>query len=161
MTKNKDFKALVRERMSATGENYTSARSALITQSLLEATAHRSVHADDPELDAALETFRHKTRATFMPGERLLAIPTKRRALVVILLDLLVTFERDRVYTEKQVNAHLEQYHPDFARLRRELIDYGYLDRDPHTGRYWLSTALPTRTGNQAQEAGALEAFLR
>ncbi|MGO1753086.1 DUF2087 domain-containing protein [Brevibacterium aurantiacum] len=162
MTKNKDFKTLVRARMSATGENYTSARSALITQELLEATAQQnSAHPEDPELDTALEAFRHKTRSAFMPGTTLLAIPTKRRALVVILLDLLATFDPDRVYTEPEVNDHLRRFHPDCARLRRELVDYGYLGRDPHTGRYWMNTALPDRRGNQAQEAKDLEAFLR
>ena len=111
--------------------------------------------------EEALEAFRSRTRRSFMRGGVLLSIPTKRRALVVVLLDILVTFDSDRVYTEKEVNAHLGTIHPDFARLRRELIDYRYLERDAHTGEYWVAGSTPRRTGNVAQEVRGLEPHRR
>lgn len=172
MTENKNFKSLIRQRMRETGENYTSARSALLGQRLPASTPAGENHADenppvdanalaDIELDAALEAFRSKTRSIFLRDGRLTSIPTKRRALVVILLDLLATLEPKRSYAEKELNDHLRTFHPDFARLRRELIDYRYLDRDPHTGTYWVTRELPERSGNLHQEAGALESGVR
>ncbi|GAA1619739.1 MULTISPECIES: DUF2087 domain-containing protein [Brevibacterium] len=163
MTKNSDFKSLVRERMAQTGENYTSARAALLSQRLLgpASATNTGPAALDPELAAALDAFRAKTRRTFMPHGRLTAIPMKRRALVVLLLDIRDTVDSDRIYTEKEINEHLKQFHADFARLRRELIDYQYLERNPHTGEYWRTDTLPERRGNISQEAGPLEQLPR
>lgn len=164
MTENKNFKSLVRQRMRETGENYTSARSALLSERLLASSTGGATPADantPPELDAALDAFRAKTRSTFLRDGRLTSIPTKRRALVVVLLDILATLDPARTYVEKELNDHLRSFHADFARLRRELIDYRYLDRDPHTGTYWVAHELPERSGNLHQEAGALEAGAR
>ncbi|WP_181275399.1 DUF2087 domain-containing protein [Brevibacterium oceani] len=144
MTKDKDFKKLVRARMTATGENFTSARAALL----------------DPQIDPRIEQFRTKTLRTFMPAGRITAIPTKRRALVVLLIEVLHAFEPDRTYTEKDVNMILADFHPDFALLRRELIDYRLLERNSGTGHYWLNPNPPVHTGSQAQEMAGLAAFL-
>ena len=39
------------------------------------------------------------------------------------------------MYSEKEVNEILKQYHEDYATLRRELIDMHFLDRKK--GLYW------------------------
>ncbi|MGO1909972.1 MAG: DUF2087 domain-containing protein [Brevibacterium linens] len=157
MTKHKDFKHLVRQRMSSTGENFTSARAALLEGRVHE---HQS-HSESPPTDPTAEAFRAKTVRTFMSDGRLVSIPSKRKALVVILLEILRVFETDRIYREKDVNTILEAFHPDFARLRRELIDYRYLSRDAHTGQYWVNDPLPERSVNLVQETAAFETFLR
>lgn len=162
MTKDKDFKQLVRKRMSSTGENFTTARTALLNDQ-----RHHDERAEDQSSSASTladpkaEAFKAKTLRTFMNGGRLVSIPTKRKALVVILLEMLTAFETGRTYSEKDINTILSEFHPDFARLRRELIDYGYLGRDAHTGQYWVNSPLPARTGNLIQEAAVFEAFLR
>lgn len=157
MTTNKDFKHLVRTRMSATGENFTSARAALLD----DRTQADQSHQASPLNDQKAEAFRAKTLRTFMREGRLVSIPTKRKALVVTLVEILTAFEAGRIYSEKDVNAILSAVHPDFARLRRELIDYRYLDRDAHTGQYWVNSPLPERSGNLIQEAAAFDTFLR
>ena len=127
MTKHKDFKHLVRQRMSATGQNFTSARA-----TLLDAQAHEHRRQSASSLtDPRAEAFRAKTLRTFMSEGRLVAIPAKRKALVVVLLEVLKAFDIDRIYGEKEVNTILSAFHPDFARMRRELIDYRYLGRKP------------------------------
>lgn len=162
MTKDKDFKQLVRKRMSSTGENFTTARTALLNDQ-----RHHDERAEDQSSSASTladpkaEAFKAKTLRTFMNGGRLVSIPTKRKALVAILLEMLTAFETGRTYSEKDINTILSEFHPDFARLRRELIDYGYLGRDAHTGQYWVNSPLPARTGNLIQEAAVFEAFLR
>ena len=157
MTKDKDFKKLVRSRMSATGENFTAARAALLESNPAEVAPESRVAGIDPRI----ERFRTKTLATFMSAGRIHSIPTKRRALVVLLIEVLAAFDADRIYSEKQVNSILAEFHPDFARLRRELIDYRLLDRNSHTGRYWVNPNPPSHTGSQAQEMAGLAVFLR
>ena len=48
-------------------------------------------------------------------------------------------FERDKQYTEKEVNGLLQQWHEwnDPAFLRRELVDGHWLDRTKNGARYW------------------------
>jgi len=46
-------------------------------------------------------------------------------------------FEPGREYSEKEVNALLKAIYPDFATLRRNLIDYGCLDRRSDCSVYW------------------------
>ena len=159
MTKDKDFKKLVRTRMTETGENYTTARSALVAANQGPGSDRDS--RTESVIDPAIARFRAKTLRTFMPDGRLVAVPTKRRALVLILIEVLAALEPDRVYSEKQLGAILSDFHPDFALLRRELIDYRLLERNAHTGEYWVNPNPPTHTGSQAQEMAGLEVFLR
>lgn len=162
MTKDKDFKQLVRKRMSSTGENFTTARTALLNDQ-----RHHDERDEDQSriastlADPKAEAFRSKTLGTFMHDGRLVSIPTKRKALVVILIEMLTAFEAGRTYSEKDINTILGIFHPDFARLRREFVDYGYLGRDAHTGQYWVNSPIPARRGNLIQEAAVFETFLR
>ncbi|MCA9956597.1 MAG: DUF2087 domain-containing protein, partial [Anaerolineales bacterium] len=38
-------------------------------------------------------------------------------------------FEYGVDYPEKEVNARVEQVHPDFAELRRLMVDFGFMTR--------------------------------
>ena len=58
------------------------------------------------------------------------------------ILDYLATrFEPGVVYTEKEVNAVLNRFHTfeDWALLRRELFERGYLNRERDGSTYWLT----------------------
>ncbi|WP_040162209.1 DUF2087 domain-containing protein [Nigerium massiliense] len=125
MTADSDFKKLVRARMAETGETYTSARAAMI--------------ADREQA----ERFRAKTLRSFFRDGRLASIPVKRRARVIVLLELLGAFEPGTDYPEKQVNEILSRVHEDVAYLRRELVDYGFLRRA--NGIYRLADEVPER----------------
>jgi len=65
--------------------------------------------------------------------------PVKRGKQLALLGWLATTFERDRRYTEKEVNAHLNAYHTfgDWALLRRELCDLRLLAREADGSAYW------------------------
>ncbi|MCZ4150164.1 transcriptional regulator, partial [Escherichia coli] len=41
-------------------------------------------------------------------------------------------------YTEKQVNELLGRVYPDYAEIRRYLVDYALLDRKQDGSEYWL-----------------------
>ena len=44
-------------------------------------------------------------------------------------------FEYDRIYTEREVNIIIADFHDDFCTIRRDMISEGLLDRD--TKGYW------------------------
>ncbi len=106
--------------------------------------------------DSADEAYRAKTLRAFFDGHRLRSVPAKRRARVIVLLELLQWFEPGRDYTEVEVNAILRRAHDDVAYLRRELVDYRYLERS--AGIYRVATQPPVRDANEAQEVPAAEA---
>ena len=41
--------------------------------------------------------------------------------------------------SEKQVNGILTQYNEDYATLRRNLVEYGFMRRERGGGDYWLT----------------------
>jgi hypothetical protein len=81
----------------------------------------------------------------FIRGNRLSSIPAARGKRLVVLDHLAGLFEPGRRYTEAEVNRVLSAWHPDYAALRRYLVDEGFLRRadetDPATSRaikrYW------------------------
>lgn len=70
---------------------------------------------------------------------RLPQLPTRQKRWLVVLRWLATRFEPDRRYTEKEVNAILTEAHPDYAMLRRSLIEYGFMRRERGGGDYWLA----------------------
>ncbi len=85
-------------------------------------------HADQPEEI-------RKVLAAFVRDGRLERIPTARSKRLVILDWLAQEFEPGRRYSEAEVNAKLEARHPDYAALRRYLVDEEFLARQG--GEYW------------------------
>lgn len=71
-------------------------------------------------------------------NRRLKQLPPKEKKLQAILRWLITYFEQDRIYDEKQVNEILSRFHEDFAGLRRELVDFGFLDRERDGSTYWV-----------------------
>ena len=57
---------------------------------------------------------------------------------VVILKTIAGQFERDRKYSEKELNGILKDINEDFATIRRYLIESGFLDRTDDGKEYWL-----------------------
>ena len=75
--------------------------------------------------------------ARFFRGSRLVEIPTSRAKRRVVLERLALEFEPGIYYPEPEVNEILGAFHPDYATLRRHLVDEGLLSRE--SGRYWRS----------------------
>lgn len=61
----------------------------------------------------------------------------KEKKKIVILRKVAAQFEKDRQYTEPEINAILKDIWEDFATMRRYLIEYGYLDRTKDGKIYW------------------------
>ena len=85
--------------------------------------------------------------AHFLDGEgRLKTLPAKRKMKLHALAYLAARFEPQKVYTEKEVNALLNQWHTFGvpATLRRGLYDGRFLDRAAFGRSYWLEETQPT-----------------
>ena len=68
---------------------------------------------------------------------RLRTIPSKPSPLLVVLDHLSQSFEPGRTYPEAEVNEILGDFHPDYAALRRYLVENGFMTRED--GFYWRS----------------------
>src|SRR5258705_7761791 len=84
------------------------------------------------------DAYARKVFKTFVDGERITQIPTGEKRQRVILKWLAEKFEFDVKYPEKQVNEILSHHHPDYATLRRDLVDFKFLQREK--GIYWRTT---------------------
>lgn len=88
----------------------------------------------------------------YLSDGRLTKIPSQRKKRAVVLAFLANQFERDRQYTEKDVNATLGAFHDDVSTLRRELIMAKLLDRTSDGRAYW-------RTAHDTAQAPAPNAY--
>ncbi|WP_409341673.1 DUF2087 domain-containing protein [Paenibacillus sp. MBLB4367] len=64
--------------------------------------------------------------------------PRKEKRKIAILRHLIKRFEINRTYTEKEVNAVLKEAFADYVTLRRYMIEYGFMDRQPDCSAYWV-----------------------
>ena len=71
----------------------------------------------------------------FFEGDRLKEIPAQRSKRLVILERLVQEFEPGVRYPERQVNFTLQMILPDYAALRRYMVDEGLMTRAD--GVYW------------------------
>jgi hypothetical protein len=78
----------------------------------------------------APETAEEKVRRAFLKDGHLVSIPSQRSKRMVILDVLAQEFEPGRRYPEKEVNRRLRAWHPDYAALRRYLVDEGFMERE-------------------------------
>ena len=120
-----------------------------------QVTAERGAAPDGDAVGAVAEASveereRAKVLRDFFDGPRLKQIPAQRKKRVVVLQHLLGRFAPGRDYAEKEVNALLREAHEDVATLRRELVDYGFMNRQG--GVYRVAAALPARGPTVAQE---------
>ncbi len=100
-----------------------------------EAAKRDMIWIDDIDLD--LTDAERKVFKDYFIGRALKQIPTKYAKLLVILRWLATLFEPGREYTEVEVNEVLKPINEDYVRLRRELIEQGFLAREGGGGRYW------------------------
>lgn len=99
--------------------------------------------ADDVEGGA----WERKVLLQSFEGDRLKQIPMSRKKRDVILNFFAGRFEVGRCYTEKEVNAIIMRHHEDYATLRRELVDGGWMERE--NGIYWRVDGERQPRGNE------------
>ena len=91
-----------------------------------------------PESEQELSDYDRKVLATFTTADgRIKTFPMQERKFRVLLRHILPSFSHGVRYTEKRVNEILSKYNDDTARLRRWLVDFGYMAREGGGGKYW------------------------
>jgi hypothetical protein len=91
----------------------------------------------DPFIGHGMDDGERRVLSRFFVGRTLTKIPVGRTKRRVVLERLALEFEIGRRYPESAVNDALRAFHPDFAALRRYLVDEELLDRAD--GVYWRS----------------------
>jgi hypothetical protein len=71
----------------------------------------------------------------YLADGHLRVIPSKRSRKIIVFRWLADKFIAGRRYSEIEVNETLRAVHEDYATLRRDLCDYGFMER--HGGEYW------------------------
>lgn len=65
-------------------------------------------------------------------------IPSKEKKKIVVLKHISQNFRYGEQYTEVQINRTIKRIHDDYATVRRELVEYGFMDRKDDCSTYWL-----------------------
>jgi DNA-binding transcriptional ArsR family regulator len=104
-----------------------------MARTLLQQTEKPSI--SETEVPDASE---RKVLATFTGSDgRIKSFPTQEKKYLVLVRHVLKAFEHGVRYPEKRVNQILKNYNDDTARLRRSLVEYGYMAREGGGGKYW------------------------
>lgn len=69
---------------------------------------------------------------------KLKTFSAKEKNKIVILRKIAGQFDKEKRYSEKEVNAVLKSTYDDFATLRRYMIEYGFMKRAKDCSEYWL-----------------------
>jgi Uncharacterized protein conserved in bacteria len=99
--------------------------------------AHRAAYdAVVPPSQGSARGFEERVEEAFFEDGRLKRLPARnQKKLQVVLGKLAEAFEPEVRYPEREVNAILARFHPDYATLRRLLCDYRWMARNQ--GLYW------------------------
>lgn len=85
--------------------------------------------------DETGDAYERKVLKTFVVNDQITQLPAGEKRQLVILKWLAGKFEMGVQYPEKQVNEIIKRHHPDYATLRRDLVDFRFMQRDK--GIYW------------------------
>lgn len=64
--------------------------------------------------------------------------PVKEKKKVVVFQEVAKNFSKGKVYSEKEVNLILKGIYEDYVSLRRDLIEYNFMDRTDDCSSYWV-----------------------
>jgi len=96
--------------------------------SMLDILREESDEADEQARRDA--EYRQKVIDAFFEYGKLKSIPAQRKKERIVLEVIVESFEYDRIYTEREVNILIADYHDDFCTIRRDMISEKLLKRD-------------------------------
>ena len=80
--------------------------------------------------------YRRRVIDSFFEYGKLKSIPVQRTKERIILEEIAKSFEVGKVYTEREVNIIIADFHDDFCTIRRDMISEKIMARED--GKYWL-----------------------
>lgn len=69
---------------------------------------------------------------------KLKLFPAREKKKIIVLRKIMEQFEKNKKYSEKQINAMLKEIYYDYPTIRRYLIEYGFMDRTKDCTEYWI-----------------------
>ena len=96
--------------------------------SMLEIIAEPSPESEAQERRD--EEYRQKVLDNFFEYGRLKSIPAQRKKERIVLERIAEAFEFDEIYTEREVNLKIAEFHDDFCTIRRDMVGEGLFARD-------------------------------
>jgi biotin operon repressor len=110
-----------------------------LQKDLLNNTLLELITMDSSEQEIQVEReekYREKIVKSFFHLGKLTQIPVQTEKRRIVLLELAKAFESGKVYTEKEVNLLIADYHDDFCTIRKYMVSEGILERN--NGAYTL-----------------------
>jgi len=103
-----------------------------LSKELLKLPLDDLIHLPQPGLMGEVheDAYKDKVIKTFIRRGRLTRLPAQLKKQQVVLEFIAESFEPDQVYTEREVNIILLDFHDDVAALRRGLISNKLMTRD-------------------------------
>ncbi len=93
--------------------------------------------SDDAAIQARRDQeYRQRVIDSFFEYGKLKSIPAQRKKERIILEEIAKAFEPGRIYTEREVNIIIADFHDDFCTIRRDMISEKLMERE--NGKYWL-----------------------
>lgn len=101
---------------------------------------HRTAVMVDERYDITREESENIMKSYFKKGPDgpMSTFPSKEKRKVVVLRHIAGKFSTGVQYTEKEINEIIKTAYPDYAMIRRYLIEYGFLDRKKDGSSYWV-----------------------
>ena len=100
----------------------------LLKASLLEVAAAEPEQIDEQQKRE--ETYRQKVIDTFFEYGKLRSIPVQRKKKRICYELIAGQFVPGKVYSEKELNEIIVQFHEDYCTIRRDMISEGILNRN-------------------------------
>ncbi len=92
--------------------------------------------SDETEVLAQRDAeYRRKVIDSFFSYGKLKSIPVQRKKERIVLEVIAEAFEPGRIYSEREVNVLIADFHDDFCTLRRDMVGEKLLERDGQN--YW------------------------
>lgn len=101
-------------------------------------TVHKSASMVDLRYAVTREESQRIAGNYFDDAGHLKEFPSKEKKKIVVLRQIMNNFTSDRQYTEAEINRVLERIFEDYVTIRRELIEYGFMDRTKDCSQYWV-----------------------
>ncbi|MBN2008581.1 metalloregulator ArsR/SmtB family transcription factor [candidate division KSB1 bacterium] len=100
-----------------------------------------------------IEQSQQKVIDTFFTDGRLQKLPTQQKKRRIVLAYILGKIDDNHRYSEQELTEIIHQYYDDHCSIRREMIDFGWLQREH--GVYWKdsdSAYFPRKNNLQIEE---------
>lgn len=93
-------------------------------------------HLERNTESARIEQYRQKVLRSFMRYGKITQLPVQLKKRLILYQEIMKAFEMGKKYSEREVNIIIADFNDDFCTIRREMVDYGMMDRKD--GIYWL-----------------------